>query len=255
MHGNQRLLVSVRGPLEALEAARGGAQIVDVEYPASALGTPYPLNIHAVRLRLAQEGLVGVSVSTNIGEEQRTRSSACQAALGVAVAGADLVKFGLAGETLASAAYLARSVVRTVQALCNRSVLLIPAVFVDEDQRRFFDPMTDGPKLAAEAQAHGLLVDTYDKLVGRGLLDLCEIGEIARLATSMHSLDKQLWVAGSITVSEMPALWNAGVDVVCVRGAACERGDVPGRFGAVQSAIVSSLAATIPRGPVVGARE
>ena len=43
-----RLLVSVRGPNEALAAAEGGAHIADVEYPASALGTPYPLNIWAV---------------------------------------------------------------------------------------------------------------------------------------------------------------------------------------------------------------
>jgi len=31
---------------------KGGARIADVEYPASALGTPYPLNILAVRERL-----------------------------------------------------------------------------------------------------------------------------------------------------------------------------------------------------------
>ncbi len=31
----QRLLVSVRVPIEAVEAAKGGAHIADVEYPAS----------------------------------------------------------------------------------------------------------------------------------------------------------------------------------------------------------------------------
>lgn len=46
--------MSVRGPKEALVAARGGAQIADVEFPASALGTPYPLNIAAVRKSLNQ---------------------------------------------------------------------------------------------------------------------------------------------------------------------------------------------------------
>ena len=45
------LLVSVRGPQEALAAAEGGAHIADVEYPASALGTPYPLNIKGNRAR------------------------------------------------------------------------------------------------------------------------------------------------------------------------------------------------------------
>ncbi|MEW6715801.1 MAG: (5-formylfuran-3-yl)methyl phosphate synthase [Nitrospirota bacterium] len=52
----QRLLVSVRGPREALAAIKGGAHIADVEYPASALGTPYPLNIMTVRNRLNKAG-------------------------------------------------------------------------------------------------------------------------------------------------------------------------------------------------------
>lgn len=45
----ERLLVSVRGSNKAIAAAKGGAHITDVEYPGSALGDPYPLNIKAVR--------------------------------------------------------------------------------------------------------------------------------------------------------------------------------------------------------------
>ncbi len=92
-----RLLVSVRGPNEALAAEEGGAHIVDVEHPTSALGTPYPLNIKAVRSSLDQEGYRKIPISTNIGEDQPVRSTACQAALGVAIAGADYIKCGLAG--------------------------------------------------------------------------------------------------------------------------------------------------------------
>jgi uncharacterized protein (UPF0264 family) len=62
----QKLLVSIRGKKEALAAAKGGAHIADVEYPASALGTPYPLNIQAVRKAIPER----VAVATNIGEEQ-----------------------------------------------------------------------------------------------------------------------------------------------------------------------------------------
>ncbi len=81
----QRLLVSVRGPNEALAAAEGGAHIADVEYPASALGTPYPLNIKAIRQHLDERGFKEMPISTNIGEEQPVRSTACQAALGAAL--------------------------------------------------------------------------------------------------------------------------------------------------------------------------
>ncbi len=84
----QRLLISVRGKKETVDAVKDGAHIVDVEFPASALGTPYPLNIQEVRKSVPKS----VAVSTNIGEEQPGRSTACQAALGVALAGADIVK-------------------------------------------------------------------------------------------------------------------------------------------------------------------
>lgn len=107
-----RLLVSVRGPQEALAAAEGGAHIADVEYPASALGTPYPLNIKAVRHRLDGHGFKEMPISTNIGEGQPVSSAACQAALGVALAGADYIKCGLPALAFGSALYLGRILVQ-----------------------------------------------------------------------------------------------------------------------------------------------
>jgi uncharacterized protein (UPF0264 family) len=68
-----------------------------VEYPGAALGTPYPINIKAVREHLDQAGYQNVLISTNIGEEHPMRSTACQAALGMATAGADFIKCGLQG--------------------------------------------------------------------------------------------------------------------------------------------------------------
>lgn len=75
---SQRLLVSIRGKYEALEAVKGGAHILDVEYPRSALGTPYPLNINTVKKHVPHDR----AVSTNIGEKQFRWSTASQAALG-----------------------------------------------------------------------------------------------------------------------------------------------------------------------------
>jgi len=54
----------------------------NIQIPRLAL---YSLNIKAFRDRLDQEGLKDIPISINIGEEQRERSSACQAALGVAI--------------------------------------------------------------------------------------------------------------------------------------------------------------------------
>ena len=57
---------------------------------------------------------------------------------------------------------------------------------------------------------------------------------------------KQAWVAGSILLEELPGIWATGVDVVCVRGAACAKSNAKGRFGEVDSSIVRDLVATIP---------
>ena len=62
-----RLLVSVRDPNGAEKVANGGAHIADVEFPWSALGTPYPLNIKAVRDRLYSNEFNNIPIFTNIG--------------------------------------------------------------------------------------------------------------------------------------------------------------------------------------------
>jgi hypothetical protein len=246
MTRRQRLLVSVRGSIEALAAAKGGAQIADVEYPASALGTPYPLNIRSVRNCLHRANFEDVLVSTNIGEVQTIRASACQAALGVAVAGADLIKFGLAEQTLKSASYLGEILIRTVHELASSEKRLYPSVFVDEDMRRFFDPLEEGPELAENINADGVLIDTFNKLIGKGLLDHYKLDQIAEFVESMHKIGREAWIAGSITLEELPELWQTGADVICVRGAACAPSRGAGRFGEIKSEIVKNIVATIP---------
>jgi len=228
----QRLLVSVRGPVEAIAAAKGGAHIADVEYPASALGTPYPLNIDSVRRRLTGRRFKAVLVSTNIGEKQHARANACQAALGVAAAGADLIKFGMAELPLEAACYLGREIVRSVHRWHPKK-RLYPAVFVDSDLRRFFDPLEEGPELAKRIGANGLLIDTFEKAIGKGLLDYCPLAELRKWVKRMHAAKREAWIAGSIQREELSELWSTGVDVICVRGAACRPGKVKGRFGDV----------------------
>ena len=235
----QRLLVSVRGPHEALAAAQGGAHIADVEYPGSALGTPYPLNIKAVRDELDPAGFRDVPISTNIGEEQHDRASACQAALGVAVAGADYVKCGLAGLEPKAAAYLGRNLVRTVRQW-RPEAKVYPAVFPEEEFVDLFDPLTDGPALVKEIDCDGLLIDTFHKDIGKGLLDYYELSQLELFVKALHAIGKEAWLAGSLTRDEVLSLWAIGLDVICVRRAACESATSP-RFGAVRSQLVTAL--------------
>ncbi len=238
----QRLLVGVRGKTEAMAAVEGGAHIVDVEYPAAALGTPYPLNILAVREVVP----ASIPVATNIGGEQPGRSTACQAALGVALAGADIIKLGLAKMPLGEAKEFGPALVRTVKKWFAAKKC-VPVLFADERLARWYiDPIKEGPELADHMRADGLLVDTYDKGIGMGLLDYYKLRDIAEFVAKCHERGLAAWVSGSISRDELPGLWETGVDAVCVRGAACEPGTGPGRFGHVSAALVQELVATIP---------
>ncbi|NIM47998.1 MAG: hypothetical protein GTO22_01840 [Gemmatimonadales bacterium] len=237
--------MSVRGPSEALAAAQGGAHIADVEYPVSALGTPYPLNIKAVRDRLDENGHRDLPISTNIGEDQAVRSAACQAALGVATAGADYIKCGFAALSPRAAQCLGDTLVRTVKKWFPEKKV-VPVVFPEDEFLRFFDPLKDGPPLVGRIGADGLLIDTYHKGIGKGLLDYYDPAQLARFVEDLHALGREAWVAGSISRSELPAIWRADVDVVCVREAACGAGEGSDRFGAVEQGIVAELVATVP---------
>jgi len=239
-----KLLVSVRGPKEAVEAAAGGAHILDVEFPESALGTPYPLNILSVRERLNKNDFKGLPISTNIGEKQPSFRTACQSALGVAIAGADYIKCGFAGLDLKTAQYLGDIIVRTIKNWYPEKKVY-PAVFPEEEFSIPFEPLLDGPKLVKKIGCDGLLIDTFNKEIGKGLVDYYTNDQIKKIVEEMHSIGKEAWIAGSISEDQLPDLVSMGVDVICVRRAACIplKGRV--RFGEISKTIVSSLIKTM----------
>ena len=219
--GGPDLLVSVRGPNEALDAATGGATRIDVIGPATPIGTPYPLNLYSIKGRLLAAQQRSVRISAPVSAEHASRAAAAQAALGLCAAGADVVRFAVVDLTLGAAAYLGDSIVRTVRSLGGGGRHVVPVVYVDRAQRRFFQPFREGPELARRCGADGLMVDTHDRLAGRGLLDDVSIEEIATFATEMHEMNMEAWVGGGIGIDAMDALRASGVDVVCVRRAAC----------------------------------
>ncbi|UCC30479.1 MAG: hypothetical protein JSU86_20060 [Phycisphaerales bacterium] len=239
-----RLLVSGSGPNGALAAAEGGAHIADVEYPASALGTPYPLNIRAVRQRPDEADFKDMPISTNIGEDQPVRSTACQA-VGVAVAGAEYIEFGLAGFVLKSAVCLGRNLVRIVREWFPKCEVY-SAVFPGEESAACLDPLTESAKLAEDIDCDGLLIDTFRKDIGKGLRDCYDFGQLERFVKALHAIGKEAWLAGSITVGELSGLWNTRADVVRVRRAACIASEGSGRLGPIEQPIVAELVNTIP---------
>lgn len=219
---------------------KGGAHIIDAEYPGSALGTCYPANIATIRKYTPNDR----QVSTNIGEKQFVWSTAGQAAVGVAFAGADVVKVGLGDLSETKAKKVMRNVAHQVRFFFKKTPKkLITTLFADEDLRKVLDPVTRGWAVTVAARADGVLIDTFDKECGKGLLDWLSLGEIKSFVKNCHKNKQEAWLAGSITKDQMPALWKTGVDVICVRGAACETGI--GRQGKVSATKVARLIGTI----------
>lgn len=239
----QKLLVNVRGPIEAAEAAKGGAQIVDVMYPASDTGTPYPLNILSVKGELNRH-YPHMIISTNVGETQVERSTVCQAALGVATAGADIIRCSLAELSFEAAAYLGDSIVRTVKKFYVQKKV-IPALFVDKDMQRFLRPLDEAAELIEKIKADGVLISVYSKLSRKGLLDYLNLTEIQNLSRQVHDIGKEIWIAGRVTAEDITELWKTGVDVVCVRQAAAHISE-DNPAGEVKAGLVRQLVNTIP---------
>jgi len=234
---SQRLLVSVRGSNEAKEAVAGGAHIIDAEYPKSALGTQYPLNIVAIREAVPSS----LPVSTNIGEMQFRWSTSAQAALGVALAGADIIKVGLGGlKTEKNAITVMRRVVRNVKYWFPNKIL-VATLFADTDSNEFLDSLTL-PNISKSSNTQGALIDTFHKKKGKTLLDYLKIKDIKKFVRECHSKELEAWIAGSISKEQLPVLWKTKVDVICVRGATCKGSREEGK---VNRYIVRDLIKTI----------
>ena len=93
-------------------------------------------------------------------------------------------------------------------------------MFPDEEWSTRFDPLADGPALVEEIDCDGLLINTFNKSIGKGLVDYYDPTELGEFVKRIHNLGKEAWLAGSISKDDLSQLWPTGVDVICVRSAA-----------------------------------
>ncbi|MGH7374102.1 MAG: (5-formylfuran-3-yl)methyl phosphate synthase [Candidatus Rokuibacteriota bacterium] len=215
-----RLLVSVVNMAEAIEAARGGAQIIDVKDPgAGALGAAPPSSIREVRDATPP----GLPVSAALGDGPFEPRLAARAAALAAECGASFVKIGLR-ETSANQAL---DTLRAVRASLPPTVHLIVAGFADFRRAGSPDPL-DLPLLAQAAGAQGFLADTAVK-DGRGLLHWLDDTALRSLVTACRARGLLCALAGSLAPADLPLLAAIGPDIVGVRGAACAGDRAHGR--------------------------
>lgn len=228
-----RLLVSVRNAEEARAALAGGAEIIDAKEPS--LGALGAVGIDVLRgIVEAVNGMRPVSAALGDSGDAEQLASAARAA---AEAGAMFVKVGFADvrEMGAVRARLAR--VMDGALLPSSPCAVVAVAYADWDEVGGAAPSTVLAAAAAEG-AMGVLVDTVRK-DGAGLfrcLGRAALGSLVREARERSLL---VALAGRITVEDMAFAYEAGAEIVGVRGAACEHG----RDGRVREGRVRELVA------------
>jgi uncharacterized protein (UPF0264 family) len=201
-----RLLVSVRSVEEALQAAAGGADFIDLKEPsAGALGGLPVATIRAIVGALRAQGC-GLPVSATIGDLGMHDAAAVLARVAeVGACGVDYVKVGIPREPGAA---------DVLAALARVPHAIVPVFIAD----RGLDAALI--ERACELRFPGVMVDTADKLAG-SLFDAVPLADLQRFVTRVRRAGALVGLAGALRLPQLPALHALAPDFAGFRSAVC----------------------------------
>ena len=231
-----RMLVSVRDVPEALLAAHGGADFIDLKEPRDgALGGLAVATIAAIVHALREQGSRlprRLPISATIGDLPMTDRGAILARVdAVAACGVDYVKVGI--ERVAQAAAV-------LEALAASGHAIVP-VFIGDRGLDFASV-----EHACALRFPGLMVDTADKVAG-SLFDLLSDAELRRFVAVVRASGALVGLAGALRHPQLAALQALGPDFAGFRSAVCA-GD---RSGALDPERLHALAVALHTSPAL----
>jgi len=201
-----KMLVSVRNVAEALLAAGGGADFIDLKEPREgALGGLPPTTIAAVVAALRRSGS-SLPISATIGDLPTQPLAPVLAQVhAVAACGVDYVKVGV--ERSPDAAGLLCAL-----AACGHAV--VPVFIADHG-------LDDtAVQLACRLGFPGLMVDTADKAAG-SLFDVMTAAELRRFLHAVRANGAMAGLAGALRLQHLPAVRALAPDFAGFRSAVC----------------------------------
>ncbi len=206
-----RLLVSVRSVGEALMAAEGGADFIDLKEPsAGALGGLPVETIRAIVAALRSQGR-GLPISATIGDLAMADVSAVlERVAEVGQCGVDYVKVGIPREPGAADVLAALARVQSGGVQCA----VVPVFIAD----RGLD--TGLIERACALRFPGVMADTADKLVG-SLFDAVPLADLQRFIARVRSAGALVGLAGALRLPQLPALRALAPDFAGFRSAVC----------------------------------
>ena len=227
-----RMLVSVRDVPEALLAAQGGADFIDLKEPRrGALGGLDVDTIASIVHALREHG-GRLLVSATIGDLPMTDVGAILDRVdAVAACGVDYVKVGIERDARATA---------VLDALAASGHAIVP-VFIGDRGLDF-----EAVQHACALRFPGLMVDTADKAAG-SLFDVLSDAELRRFVTAARASGALVGLAGALRRPQLPALRALAPDFAGFRSAVCA-GD---RSGALDPQRLHALAVALHATPAL----
>ena len=212
------LLVSVQDMREALEADRGGADIIDVKNLQEALvGSGHPNLVEEVRRRIPAHKHVSVTLGV-VPNQAGTVAMAVKAA---GMLDATSVKVGFCEADYESAVEILQG---ARAALEGYDTKLIGSLFADN---HLFKGGLDPDlmvKLAIEGQCDGFLIDTLTK-DGRNLFDFIPEPRLREMVMEAKQAGLSTALSGHLKLDNLDELARVNPDIVGVRGAVCSSGE------------------------------
>ncbi len=212
------LLVSVQDMAEALEADRGGADIIDVKNLQEALvGSGHPKLVEEARRRIPAHKHVSVTLGV-VPNQAGTVAMAVRAA---GMLDATSVKVGFCEAEYDSAVEILQGAREALQGFETK---LIGSLFADNHLfKGGLDPDLMG-KLAIEGQCDGFLIDTLTK-DGRNLFDFIPEARLREMVMEAKQAGLSTALSGHLKLDNLDELARVNPDIVGVRGAVCSSGE------------------------------
>jgi len=201
-----RMLVSVRDLPEALIAAEGGADFIDLKEPREGALGGLPVSAIAAIVRALRGQGCQLQISATIGDLPMTDMAAIvERVEAVAACGVDYVKVGIERAAQADA---------VLDALARSGHAVVP-VFT-ADRGLLFQAVEHACSLGFPA----LMVDTADKLAG-SLFELLSLHELRRFVARVRASGALVGLAGALRGPQLAALRALGPDFAGFRSAVC----------------------------------
>ncbi len=212
------LMVSVQNMVEALEAVKGGADVIDVKNLQEALvGSAHPWLTQEVRAAVPADR----HVSVTLGVVPNQEGTVAMAVWAAGRLNCTSVKVGFVQTEYDAAVSILKA---SRRALEGTDTKLIGSLFADNFLfEGGLDPLRM-VELAKDGGCDGFLIDTLTK-DGRNLFDFIPEPKLKEIVFEGKELGMSTALSGHLKITDIDELARINPDIVGVRGAACRRGE------------------------------